>query len=97
MCPLVFCTMLLFTTHSEEQMRARNISTEEVEDTVQNPQQQLPAVRGRQVFQSQYFDFVEQKNMLMRVIVEPQDEDLVVISVYKTSKVSKYWREELEA
>jgi len=75
-------------------MRARNISMETVLDTTQRPQQQVGAASGRRVYQSQYFDSIEQKAMLMRVIVETRGEDLIVISVYKTSKIGKYWREE---
>ena len=32
--------------------------------------------------------------MLLRVIVEPAGDSLKVISVYKTSKIDKYWGEE---
>lgn len=32
--------------------------------------------------------------MLMRVVVEAQGANLVVVSVYKTSRILKYWLEE---
>ena len=83
--------MLLFTTHAEEQMGARNISREIVIHTIENAQQRLDGDKGRQIFQSQYFDEIEQKEMLLRVIAEPEDDDLIVVSVYKTSRFRKYW------
>lgn len=75
-------------------MRARDIPREIVLNTIENPQQRMDVGRGRQIYQSQYFDPIEQQDMLMRVIVEPSDEDLIVISVYKTSKIRKYWLED---
>ena len=89
--------MIFITAHAEEQVRQRNIAKEIVLDTVENPQQRVLATGGRQVYQSQYFDRAEEKQMLLRVIVATQSEYLIVISVYKTSKIGKYWLEEPEA
>lgn len=78
-------------------MAARNISEDILLDIVQKPQQRLTTSEGRQIYQSQYFDTTEQRLMLMRIVVEPQGENLVVVSVYKTSRIGKYWLEESEA
>jgi len=37
-----------------------------------------------------YHDIALDAMMLLRVVVEPAAEDLVVVTVYKTSKVEKY-------
>lgn len=74
-------------------MRVRDIPREEVLNTIESPQQRIDSRRGRQLYQSRYFDSVEQKDMIIRAIVEPQGDDLIVISVYKTSKIEKYWLE----
>ena len=29
----------------------------------------------------------------MRVVVEPAAEDLIIVTIYNTSKMSKYWQE----
>ncbi len=89
--------MILITAHAEEQGARRNIAREMVLDTVENPQQRVAGTGGRQVYQSQYFDNEEEKQMLLRVIVATRGEDLIAISVYKTSKIGKYWLEEPEA
>jgi hypothetical protein len=74
-------------------MTARNIPRETVLGIMENPQQTIAASHGRLIYQSQYFDLVEGKNMLLRVIVEPDILDPAVISVYKTSRIEKYWLE----
>ena len=86
-------TVICFTDHVREQMRARGISAEIVVGVIENPQQRVAASKGRSAYQSRYFDPVEQTDMLMRAIVEPRGADLVVVSVYKTSRIAKYWLE----
>jgi hypothetical protein len=71
-------------------MNARNISGELVVNAIEIAQHRIVAPKGRQVFQSLYFDQIEQKEMLLRVIVEPSGDDQIVVSVYKTSKLRKY-------
>jgi hypothetical protein len=48
----------------------------------------------RAVFQSKYYDIIEQKEMLLRVIAETAADTLRVISAYKTSRIEKYWMRE---
>jgi hypothetical protein len=89
--------VLVLTPHARTQMAARNISEDILRDIVQKPQQRLTISEGRQIYQSQYFDTIDQKPMLMRIVVEPQGENLIVVSVYKTSRIGKYWLEGSEA
>lgn len=49
---------------------------------------------GRFVIQNKCYDNITEKDMLIRVIVEDTGDTLKVISVYKTSKIGKYWIEE---
>lgn len=83
--------MLRFTFHAEEQMLVRELPRDVVLDTIENPQQRVATRTRRLIYQSQYFDPVEQRVMLIRAIVEADGGDLIVISVYKTSKIEKYW------
>jgi hypothetical protein len=41
--------------------------------------------------QSKYYDQEEKKEMLLRVIGIKTSDKFEVITVYKTSKISKYW------
>jgi len=40
-----------------------------------------------------YFDPVLQKEMLLRVVVEETADELVVVTVYKTSQIDRYLKE----
>ena len=52
-----------------------------------SPQQIVPNQEGRKAYQSQVE--IDGKTYLLRVIVE--DNTDVVITVYRTSKIQKYW------
>jgi hypothetical protein len=58
---------------------------------VRNPQQKLPSKKGRVIVQNRYYDQVEKKEMLLRVIGIETSERFDVITAHKTSKISKYW------
>jgi len=60
---------------------------------VNNQQQKLHSQKGRVTVQNIYFDKIENKEMLLRVIGFEMSEKFEVITVYKTSKISKYWVE----
>jgi hypothetical protein len=75
-------------------MGVRDIADETVLTTIERPQERIPAGRGRHIYQGRYFDTIEQKEMLLRVVVEVHGDDLVVVSVYRTSKIGKYLHEE---
>jgi len=85
--------LIIFTAQAEEQVQSRNIARELVLDTFENPHQRIPGYKGRRIYQSRYFDAFENKEMLIRVITEIRGDDLIIISIYKTSKLAKYWSE----
>ena len=37
-----------------------------------------------------YFDMVLQREMLLRIIVEETEDEIVVVTIYKTSQIDKY-------
>jgi hypothetical protein len=43
--------------------------------------------------QNRYYDEIEKKEMLIRVIGVETSEKFNVVTVYKTSKINKYWIE----
>jgi len=40
-----------------------------------------------------YFDEILQQTMLLRVFVEEKAEEIVVVTVYKTSQINRYLKE----
>ncbi len=79
--------------HASFEAKRREISEELIKFVVKNPQQKLPSKKGRVIVQNKYFDRVKKKEMLLRVIGIETSEAFNVITVYKTSKTSKYWVE----
>jgi Domain of unknown function (DUF4258) len=81
-----------FSRHAQAEMERRKISVDLVESVLDNPQQVISEKEGRKAYQSKID--VGGRAFLLRVIVVDDVEPAVVITVYKTSKIDKYWREE---
>ena len=77
--------------HALEELERRGISRDLLEQVLQNPQQVLPERDGKKIYQSQV-EFVGSKLFLLRAIVNDAVEPAVVVTVYRTSKIEKYWR-----
>ena len=79
--------------HASEEMQRRAIPLTLLETVLQNPQQVVPGYGGKKAYQSQV-DFGGGKIFLLRAIVDDKVEPAIIITVYRTSKISKYWRTE---
>lgn len=84
---------IVIKDHARFEAHRREISEELINSVVNNPQQKLPSKKGRVIIQNKYFDQDEKREMLLRVIGLETSEIFDVITVYKTSKISKYWVE----
>jgi hypothetical protein len=62
-----------------------------LESVLENPQQVLAERGGKKAYQSQ-LDFGGGKIFLLRAIVDETVDPAMVVTVYRTSKISKYWR-----
>lgn len=80
-----------YSRHAQEEMVRRGIPQPLVDSVLQSPQQVVPEQNGRVAYQSQV-DFGGGKIFLLRVIVVDTVDPAVVVTVYRTSKISKYWR-----
>lgn len=78
--------------HAHEEITRRAIPEEVVMDVLRNPEQRVALPNRRMVLQSRVA--LEGKMYLVRVIVVAQDEGQLVVTVYRTSKLAKYWRKE---
>jgi hypothetical protein len=76
--------------HAEEEMVRRQLPRQLVEATLQNPEQRLARPEGKQIFQSRYRS-EDGRIYLLRAIVNMGKEPAVVVTVYRTSKLDKYW------
>jgi len=82
------------TDHAKIEMAHRAISEEDIAAVLTSPEQSEHIREGRQVYQSRFKKGDPPKTYLIRVFVDFDREPVAVVTVYRTSKVEKYWREE---
>jgi Domain of unknown function (DUF4258) len=83
---------IVFSNHALQEMTRRNILRAVVEEILNSPEQIVPGKENRTIYQSR-LDNEEGGVYLIRVIVDIDRDPPLVITVYRTSKVQKYWRE----
>jgi len=83
---------LRLSNHAAEELVRRKIPETLLDELLSKPQQVIEEKDGLVAYQSQ-FDFGEEKVYLLRAIVDEKQDANLVVSVYKTSKIDKYWRQ----
>ena len=81
---------ILFLNHAEERRVKREISQEDIIDTINHPDKIEASWGGRSIYMRIFFDRDLEQKMLLRIAVEEKPNEILVISVYKTSKIAKY-------
>jgi hypothetical protein len=81
----------VLTDHARLEMQRRSISEEEVAIVVTAAEQSEPLRPGRCVYQSRLSSGDPPKAYLLRVFVDVDRDPPEVVTVYRTSKVQKYW------
>ena len=87
-------TTYRLTDHARLEMTRRQISTAEVESVLAAPEQTECVREGRAVYQSRIELGEPSKTYLLRVVVDVDRQPSEVVTVYRSSKVQKYWRGE---
>jgi len=87
---------IIFSEHALFEIEFRKIKKEDIERLIEHPMQKIPAKKNRIIIQSRYQDYKENKEMLLRVIGEESENEFHVVTVYKSSKIEKYWKEDLK-
>jgi hypothetical protein len=77
--------------HAREEMERRGIPLEILESVLEKPQQVVNDPTGKKIYQSKV-DFKQGKIYLVRVVTVEEAGVPIVVTVYRTSKVEKYWR-----
>jgi hypothetical protein len=78
--------------HAEDELSLRQVPRTLLESVLENPQQIVPERRGRKAYQSQ-IDFGSGRIFLLRAIVDDTLEPAVVLTVYRTKRIKRYWRQ----
>lgn len=82
----------ILTDHARMEMRRRDITEEDVQKVMISPEQKVDVREGRCVYQSR-LSFGELNRMyLVRVFVDVDREPNEIVTVYRTSRIEKYWR-----
>ena len=82
--------LLRLSSHAEQELMRRQVPRSVLDAVLSNPEQIVAEKRGRKVYQSRV-NFGGSV-YLVRAIVDDRIEPAVVITVYRTSKIAKYWR-----
>lgn len=87
---------IIFTDHAIFEMNRRGMGTVQIEGIIKHPQQEIQSSHGRVILQNIVYDDFDRKKMLFRIIGIRNGDSFKVITVYKTSKIEKYWAEVLQ-
>ena len=80
------------TDHAKDEMARRQIKEEDVAKVLAAPEQTEAIREGREVYQSRIESGEPPKTYVLRVFVDTDREPAEVVTVYRTSKITKYWR-----
>ena len=83
----------ILLNHLKAQAKERSIDIKFIENTILNPAQITMDSKGLKVAQSKFFDKGQNKEYLIRVVFREDKDSRIGITVYKTSKIKKYWRQ----
>lgn len=84
----------VISPHAEFEMGRRGLSDDTIRSVLSGPEQQFEVRPGRVVLQSRLAMGEAARMYLVRVVVDNDREPAEVVTAYRTSKISKYWREE---
>ena len=80
------------TDHARDEMVRRQITEADVAKVLAAPEQTETVREGREVYQSRLQTGEPPKTYLLRVFVDLDRLPPEVVTVYRTSKIAKYWR-----
>ncbi len=81
-----------WTRHALEALAQREIDREEAERALSESTPTLPGLGNRTLHVHKYHDRVLNQEMLLCIATEDHDAEVVIVTLYKTSKIEKYLR-----
>ena len=81
----------IFSNHAEEQMQRRNINRKDVEDVLLYPDQTLADTENIEITIYQSLLKENSQMFLLRVFVNTIKQPNVIVTLYKTTKIQKYY------
>ncbi|MCL4512095.1 MAG: DUF4258 domain-containing protein [Bacteroidetes bacterium] len=77
---------------AQRKAEKRGIKVEWITDAVTNPAQVVSGYGGRRV--AHKLIWIDEKEYLLRVVYEDDNEVFTVVTAYITSQIKRYWKEE---
>ena len=81
----------VFSNHAKVEIERRKLPLDLITSVIENPQQVISKFNDRKAFQSKSI-WNDGREFILRVIIDDTVVPAIVITVYKTSKIYKYWR-----
>jgi hypothetical protein len=85
----------VISEHALFEMKRRGLTEEIVRRVLASPEQKIDVRVGRIVLQSRISMGEPAKLYLLRVFADIDRDPVEVVTVYRTSRIDKYWRKEL--
>ena len=82
------------TEHAQLEMLRRRIAEQEVARVLSMPEQVLYVSQSRYIYQARIDFGTPSRPYLLRVFVDIDRKPPEVVTVYRTSKIDKYWRDQ---
>ncbi|EFI33569.1 conserved hypothetical protein [Desulfonatronospira thiodismutans ASO3-1] len=82
--------------HARQEMQRRGIEYEVVVEVLANPEQVLTINSRRKVYQSRMVTEHTNRQYLYRIFVDFDRNPPVIVTAYRTGKITKYWRQQHE-
>ncbi|MGH9779162.1 MAG: DUF4258 domain-containing protein [Candidatus Acidiferrales bacterium] len=83
---------VVLTRHAREMAGRRQIDETLIREVARQPEQRVEGAEGAVVLQSRFTDAQTGKGMLLRLVAEERQGRVRILTVYKTSRIEKYWR-----
>ncbi len=83
-------TSIRWTGHALKNLVDRKIDRIQAERVISDPEIVQPDPPNRTIHMRRYFDEGLEQEMLLRVVVEPNEAELVIVTLYKTSQFARY-------
>jgi hypothetical protein len=85
----------IFSKHAQEQMRRRNINREHVLSTVLQPEQVIVDDENTEIIICQSLIKEDGQMFLLRVFINKDKSPNVIVTLYKTTKILKYYESKI--
>ena len=75
---------------ARKKIKKRNIPEKWIEESVNDPMQVVKGYKDRNIIHRKYT--IDDKEYLLRVVYEKEEDTYIIITAYLTSDIKRYWK-----